>query len=500
MVLLSERINELFATSVDSLEDRISHYSVSFTTSKYPNIQELCDFITSINSRDKITITLNFESEDYLELDSKNLIEKSEEYIWYVTNEYETVVRIRIDKDIVDNTFSIYDFQSFSSWLFDKSDITALLSYNNILKNRTNIVGRIYDDEQIQIITPTIAFTTSEVVVTQNDFNRLSKLEITRGCVNFYNVDTFSFIPDDFNLINCSDERFRILFSRFNTYLSMIYLSNISSIDTSTNELHLQLQGKLAKTFTYSLDQNFKENRELFNIYSWVYSGDHYYDKLLIARNIITLHCRTTSFSEIDDKTYSSIISNYNLYLQKSVTDYLNLKNRLSEFLIDMNAKCSSLISQQVKHLTGNMVAFLSFISMVFLINIVSTTELDRVFTPDVAGICYLILIGSMIYCIVSYTCTKCQVSSIQTRYDSLRESYTSILEENDINAIFNNDDEFNLEKIRVERFSLRLLVLWIALIVIACIIIIILSHGVDVGCFAHILAESSVYERYFLK
>ena len=470
-MLLSERINELFTASIESVADRISNYSISFTTSTLPDIQELSNFVYSLPGRDKINITLEPESNSYLELSRDNLAEKIDEYAQY-TSESDIHIRIKIDKNIVDNTISIYDFQNFSSWLFNKTDISLLSSFNKLLENRTNIIGEIYDDEQIQVVTNTITFATSKVIVAQNNFNRLERLNTARVDINFYNIDKYSLVPDDFKIIECSDDRYKTVFSRLNTFLSMIYLSSISSIDIDSNKLCLQIQGKLSKEFDYTLDNNFKENNHLFDIYNWVYSGDNHYDRLLIARNIITLHCRTTKFADIDDKTISSIKSNYKLYLQKSVTDYLNLKNKLSEFLIEMNSKCSSLISQQVKHLTGNIVAFLSFISMVFLINLVSYSKLDNIFTSDVLGICDIFIIGSIIYCIISHISTNCQLSSIQTSYDSLKKSYRSILEEIDLNTIFNEDDEFNNEKNRVEYFSKRLLVLWLILIVIIAIVI----------------------------
>lgn len=471
MMLLSENIEKLFTASIDKSNDRITYYSISFTASKLPSYQELEEFVNSFPARDCITITLYSESENYLEIRNNNITEVSNEYAEYITDS-DVSVDIRIDKEIIDHTFSIYDFQSFSLWLCDRNNVDVLSSFHKILRDRKNIIGKIYSSQEIHIITPTIAFTTSDNVVRQDSLNRLDRIKIANGTINFLNIDTCSLIPEDFHIVECSDEKFSELFPRLNALLSMIYLSNISSLDANADEVNLQLQGKLTKTFAYDIKQDIKANKHLFDIYHWVYSGENYYDKLLIARNIISLHCRTTEFAKIDSKTYSSILANYNLYLQKSVTDYLNLKNRLSEFLIEMNAKCSSLISQQMKHITGNIVAFFSFISMVFLINLVSTNRLDNIFTQDVVGICNLFLFGSFIYCLISYGSTKCHISSIQTRYEGLKESYTSILGDDDISTIFNNDDEFNQEKARVKCFSTVLMILWILLIVITCLVI----------------------------
>ena len=92
-----------------------------------------------------------------------------------------------------------------------------------------------------------------------------------------------------------------------------------------TKELQNKLYNEIPLTKLMEIKiQDIKYNREIVKIYNWIYEGGNTTDKAIIARNIISLHCKYSSILNLDGKTFSSIQSNFNLYQKDNVDRYLS--------------------------------------------------------------------------------------------------------------------------------------------------------------------------------
>lgn len=63
-------------------------------------------------------------------------------------------------------------------------------------------------------------------------------------------------------------------------------------------------------------------------MYSWIFTDGNAADKAIIARNVLSLHCKYSSLIDIDELAFASMQSNYNLYLRNNVNQYLELKTK----------------------------------------------------------------------------------------------------------------------------------------------------------------------------
>ena len=117
------------------------------------------------------------------------------------------------------------------------------------------------------------------------------------------------------------------------TILSACLLASNSFIQDG--KLKLQIMGQRSMEYHDTLE-NIQGNNNLYKIYNWIYSGGSIVDKVIIARNIICLHCKYESLLNISDGVMASIQTNYNLYLRDNVTQYLELKNKVAEFITDI--------------------------------------------------------------------------------------------------------------------------------------------------------------------
>ena len=66
---------------------------------------------------------------------------------------------------------------------------------------------------------------------------------------------------------------------------------------------------------------------EFYKIYRWIFQDSNEYDKIELTRHVISIHCKYSDILNIDEKTFLSIKSNYNIYLKENVDKYIELKN-----------------------------------------------------------------------------------------------------------------------------------------------------------------------------
>ena len=89
-----------------------------------------------------------------------------------------------------------------------------------------------------------------------------------------------------------------------------------------------------------------------------------------MARNIISIDFRN-SLNNIDDKTLASIKSNYNIYLKENVDRYIELKNQITNNILDLSMKSRDIIAEFSSNFKNAFMANLSFIFSMFILNLI---------------------------------------------------------------------------------------------------------------------------------
>ena len=161
--------------------------------------------------------------------------------------------------------------------------------------------------------------------------------------------------------------------------------------------IKLQIMGQRSVDYVFSLNE-ILGNPILYKIYDWIYSGGSSIDKAIIARNIICLHCKYEPLLKLDSKVLLSIQSSYNLYLKDHVIQYLEMKNKVAEFISEILSRTGEYATELLDKFKTNMIAVFGFLFTVILADIVSDQPLDNIFTRDITVILELVLLGSVIY------------------------------------------------------------------------------------------------------
>lgn len=241
--------------------------------------------------------------------------------------------------------------------------------------------------------------------------------------------------------------------------------------------IKLQIMGQRSVDYVFSLNE-ILGNPILYKIYDWIYSGGSSIDKAIIARNIICLHCKYEPLLKLDSKVLLSIQSSYNLYLKDHVIQYLEMKNKVAEFISEILSRTGEYATELLDKFKTNMIAVFGFLFTVILADIVSDQPLDNIFTRDITVILELVLLGSVIYLFICYRQSKYQMEKVYESYESLKQSYEGILTEDDIRECFQNDQLIVDMKNTVNRSEKKYLIFWMAFLIGILIVLEMISDG----------------------
>ena len=466
-------INQNFNPTKYSFEERSMIVEVKLETNKddLPSKDNLKTLLNSISQRDSYKITFSSITDDYTEISSGNSnLDNYDTFILELQNYSDIInVELEIKKHIIDSTLSVYNYNAFSEDIIAKKTIEIIKIFNKFLENSEYLIFEIFDSN--------ITFSTTTMLFCGNNnkteiatkFSRLKRLEDCKSMCHFYNINTLKVLPEDFNIImNCKENKWADVFNRLKSLLSVIYISSNAALDDGF--LNIQIIGQRLLEFNYQLDNDISFNEELYKIYNWTYTDGNTADKIVITRNILSLHCKFSDLFGIDEKTYASIQSNFNIYLKNNVVQYLELKNKVSEFVQQSIQQTGETIIDLIGKFKNNIFAILSFIFTVVIINIVSDAPLDNIFTKDITTILIIVFICSIGFLFISYFESTYKLRRISQSYESLKNNYTDIIDEYDLKEILKNDAEIT-QRLTKARNTLRVFsVLW--LVIITCFII----------------------------
>lgn len=470
-----EKFKNIFGISSCDISERNKVFEVSSVIKKnqVPTYESLIEFLRDLPNRDNWKISFSTIVDDQFEASNKDIYfsDGLQQFSNRLIDDEDIVtIRLSVEKEIVANTMSVYCFNKFSDHLLSKSILDIMKTFSFLLHGLEYLVFELFDTN-ILFSTSTIIFKSYNQNPITKNFLRAQRLNSCKDISYFYNSNEFELIPDDFRIdTDFLGNPFGLIFNKIETILSLTYIASISTIEVNT--LKGQINGQRNLDFQYNLNDDIEPNKELYKIYDWIYTDGNAVDKAIIARNIISLHCRYTDLLMIDGKTYASIQSNFKLYLKDNVSQYLDLKNKLADFISTIVIQIGDNTNELLSNFKTNLIAIFGFLLSIILVNIVSEQPLDNIFTRDISIIMELVLFGSFGYLIICIIELRYKLKKIEEGYIALKKNYINVLDTIDIENIFDNDSILNCSKEEVKRGMTRYSIIWISFLSIAIIII----------------------------
>ena len=453
-----------------NISDRMKTYKAiyEFNAENAPNTDYFCDIINKIVNRDKIKITLTADDETPCIFKTKtDVIERYEDFISEYTDDDVISVKIEIDKSVENNHFSIYEFDKFVDDILSLSINGIMHSFSELFKDVENrIIFDVFNNINM-FATKTMSFIPYNQTNTIEDYiNRKQRIKDCKETSSFYNFNYYEVIPDDFKIIaNYENNKLSEIFNKIMNILSIVFISSSSNIDENGVHCVISSQRLIERDFDFNSIQN---NEELYKIYDWIYNEGNHTDKALLARNIIGLNCKYVSLTEIDDKVMASIKSNYELYLKENLKEYLELKNKIAEFISNTISRTGEYANSLFDKFKGNIMAIFVFIFSTIVANIVSSQPLDNIFNKEITLLLEFVLFISIVYSIICYIQFENEIKEVYDSYEQLKENYKDILIGNDLQEAFQNDSMIKNKKKDINKKTKVYLVIWICFIVVS--------------------------------
>ncbi len=424
-----------------NVSERLSTVEVSFVIEyqAFPSIETIQFFLTSVPQRDILTLTCSVDSGEIICVTNHQV--ETLDFSTF-TNDLESedniTIRIQIDKAVVAEKFSIYDFSAFADDLLQRPVLEILCWFSERLRAQNCLKFEVFDYD-VSFSTRTIAFESSENATFRPKIDRIQRVTSCRDMACFYNMSTIEVVPDDFIIegVMRSGDCLRPLFGKMATILSLAYVATSASVNDRI--LNVQISGQ--RTNSYELPmQAIQEDEKWLNIYSWIFTDGNPTDKALIARNVISLHCKYHSILELDGTVFEAIKSNYSLYLRDNVVQYLDMKRDIAKFIQNIVAQVGDYAMSILAKFKTNLIAIFGFLFTVVLTRVGSTQKWLEIFTRDTMYIIEIFLCGSLIYLFICIYEIRFKLKKAEEGYNELKKNYESVLSNLELKEAFNDD------------------------------------------------------------
>lgn len=436
---------------LEKFDPAISNISLTFTTSQPVIIRNTDDIATKIS-----------DLKDGIEL--------------YDEEAFECDIDIRITK--VKKT-EIYNFGLFIDYLENSEIYQAFYKFSEVIRNDQNIFN-IWEDIESQH-TENISFISKYPIDQSSNPASASKvrndlLEKRNKCSHFSNGATIEVVPEDFHALNITNSRLQCYLSTLEKYLSIIFLSDFSQIEG--NKLTYRIKGY--KLISGTLDKNKISDissNELYDIYKWTYNEGNLIDKIGLSRNIISIHTEEDSICKIQVGASNSVKSSYDLYLKENVKQYIEIKNKISEFIQSQSDKASDMTKNMFSSMKTSLWTFVTFFISVFLMRAFSKNQDIELFSGAVFTISIALILFSFIYMLISIVEINTDKKRLLQKYSDVKDRYTDLLNKSDLDKIIDTEKEKEKEGGYIDKKKGLYTCAWSAMNIILLILVLFLKY-----------------------
>lgn len=468
------RANDLLHSMPSSYTEILPEFSAKYIVPKdyLPKSDDLIAFIGDCPHRDKITILFSTFSDSAFATDGRDWIDEYQSFKEGLTED-EVNVEICAKKGIVDGMLTVYMLDSFSDFLSGCSVEQLLFNFNDLFNKCGDRITFHLMDVKGYLITKSIAFSDNDVRW-EGEWSRMEQLKNCEDASIFLDRNKIRLIPQDFTTIGASEgsglDRIRQIFSGLRNVLSYIYVANTASV---VKEKAILQFDPSAKGYEYEL-MRLTDNEVVSHVYDWIFKDDGCVDKASIVRKIINVYCRSEeSILEIDERVLNSIKSDYIIYQKNHADQYIEMKNKISEFIVDCAKQIQELSHEMVEAIRNNFVAIIVFLMTVLLTDSIDFSQfLDAAVSSNVVAVCWLFTAASVLYLVVTVLTGEQKWKWLEQSYGDLKRNYKGVLDDKDIEEAFvqvNSDGKVSspLETSRnqYKEFRSKVIIVWIVAI-----------------------------------
>lgn len=473
---MNDSIDKYFKTlfrqyEINSVKENDKYLDYEFTIKglKETQLNEVENSLTFLHLRDKFVLTIEDNNGDPISFYSESntlkgfvtALDKESKFGSEKLN-----ASFIINKERIDNTISIYDLSAFTETLKGLNASEFFTVIGRAVSELEYVIFSV--DGLIQSFSSdTIYFVPSNgTQYTIKTNRRLKRLDAIKNVSYFAQSEALQLIPNDLRINNTAENKdLHSLMNKCSLSLAVIYLFDITSLNE--NVLDFKINGYKSLKGQVNLSEFNETYEEYFKIYDWVYTGGNLIDKIGLARNILSLHFLKDGELSLQGSPYQSIQSSYKLYEKQNIKQYIEIRNKISDQLLDFNKRANAVIDTFASGFQKNALALLTFYLSAVAIKLLGKGEFLNIFTLDATVLSFVFISGSSIYFFVARWEVKAQLTRFRESYNNMKERYKDLLEQGDIELILNHDKEFNADVKFINAKLKNYSILWFALLLI---------------------------------
>lgn len=421
----------------------------TMTLKKIPLMKDLIRELPHISNRDTWRFIIESEYNDTIfDINSKNGCSEDkaieEDLEPYLDNQINIIYTV--SKHLCDNTLTVYEESLFTEHLQNSKLLAFLNAVNKRFKNELYI--EVWSDEFSPFGSRTIYFMPKggkpqlNIIENRQVRNNLQK--------NYCQSDGLNFVilPDDL-LMGSTSNAISLLCRKACVVLSMLYVCDITKIGDNV-EFHLcgykTIRTVLSALKLNELDIEDEYCERWFEIYNWAYSGGYTLDRLSISRNIISLNCNTDNVVSINASTFRSIKSNFKIFEQDNVRQYIKVRNEVSNMLISMQKEINTIVDSFISDFKKNIIAVSTFFLTVIVIRVISKGDFTGGFTTPVMFLSLIYLGISLLLLCYSRKELDRKKNLFAKHYEQIKERYRILLSDEELKEMFEDSDPNKLQ------------------------------------------------------
>lgn len=454
---MNNEVNSILSLFADAEEFNIESYETwdkfecksTITLKSIPQMKDFISVLPHISNRDSWRFIIESEcGEAIFDISSKSGSLENKD-IWddlepYIDNQIDIIYTV--SKHVSDNTLTVYEESLFTEHLRNSKLLVFLNAVNNRFKNVLNI--EMWTEDFSSFGSRTINFIPKDCQAQANNIEvRQSRNNLQKNYCQSYGLN-FVILPEDF-LMNSTSNVISLLFRKACVVLSMLYVCDSTKIDDDV-EFHLcgykTLRTKLSalKLTDLAIDDVYCE--KWYDIYNWAYSGGYTLDRLCISRNIISLNCNANNIVSINESTFRSIKSNFKIFEQDNVRQYIKVRNEVSNLLISMQKEINTIVDGFTSDFKKNIIAVSTFFLTVIVVRVISKGDFTGGFTTPVMilSIIYLCISLGLLY--YSRRELDRKKNLFEKHYDQIKERYKILLSDEELKEMFEDSDPNKLQ------------------------------------------------------
>ena len=461
--------DELFGATASSCKEIIPEFNFEYRVVKkqLPATEALVTFLGLKPDRDKVEITLTSENGSSFVGNDTIWMDSYEAFVKDLYDDDEVNVSIKITKNIYRGEMTIYKLDEFSEFISGLKLEQAFEVFTGLFKESG-------DHITFQLLDTNGSLRTRSIVFSDNDvqwMKRRTREEVLKDCDDasiFLDRSRIRLVPQDFEIDGLEGRGFETidkLFVQLKTVLSYIYLANTATVVGGKAILQFDPS---SKGYEFELPQ-LAENDCVPQIYDWVFKDDSCVDKASIARKIINTYCGDKeSILSIDEKVLNSIKSDYVIYQKNHADQYIEMKNKISEFITDSAGKIQDLSHDIADAFRNNFVAIIVFLMTVLLTDSIDFSQfLRKEISLKVTAVCGVFTVATFLYFIATIIMGNQKWEWLKQSYRDLKKNYEGVFDSKDIEEAFNHDEPLNHAEQEYKGIRFKIGAIWIVLIVV---------------------------------